>query len=58
MSKCIGFGDKEGCCDNEAGTQWGPLWCLECDEKRIAHIDAQMQKISTKFAAASTGKAE
>ena len=45
MTTCIGFGEREGCCDNEAGTPWTDLWCPECDEKRRAHVTAQMGDI-------------
>ncbi|HYH54821.1 MAG TPA: hypothetical protein VD761_11895 [Solirubrobacterales bacterium] len=47
---CIGFGDKEGCCDtpitdaalalNSSG-----LWCRSCEEKRRAHIDRRFAQI-------------
>lgn len=51
MSRCIGFGEREGKCENPAGTKWGPLWCEECDTQRLTHIDAQMQRISERFEA-------
>lgn len=39
---CIGYGDMEGKCQNMTdGTN--PLWCPECDEKRIAKINAEME---------------
>ena len=44
--KCIGFGDKTGKCNNTAGTKWSRYWCAECDQKRLEHIDKQLQKMS------------
>lgn len=49
MTRCIGFGAKEGNCPNEAGTPWTPLWCAECDEERRASITASMGRISASF---------
>jgi len=45
MSKCIGFGEREDKCKNVAGTPWTPLWCIECDEQRRAHITKQFETI-------------
>lgn len=28
---CIGFNGK---CQNKAGTDWQPYWCINCEEKR------------------------
>jgi hypothetical protein len=51
MSPCIGFGEFEGTCENEAGdSPWSKLWCLRCDRLRLDHITAQMEKISARFA--------
>lgn len=47
--KCIGFGEYEGKCDNEAGTKWTPHWCLRCDELRRAHITRQLEDIGKRF---------
>lgn len=30
QQRCIGYGIYKGKCDNEAGTPWGPHWCLRC----------------------------
>lgn len=49
MATCIGYGAKEGTCENEAGTPWTPLWCLECDEERRATITAQLKDIANAF---------
>lgn len=43
---CIGFGEKDGACSNTAGTPWTPLWCMECDEKRRAHITRQLERLA------------
>ncbi len=37
MKKCIGFGVKEGKCDNSI-CAYSPHWCAECEEKRRKHI--------------------
>ena len=52
MTVCIGFGEREGVCTNEAGTPWTPLWCDECDEQRRAHISAQFEKMDAGFSRA------
>jgi len=46
---CIGFGEREGVCENIAGTPWTPLWCTECDEQRRSHITEQMEGILASF---------
>lgn len=33
-------------CGEPAGTPWSPYWCPDCDDKRIARIDAGMHKIA------------
>jgi len=48
---CIGWGDREGVCENEAGTTWTRLWCSDCDERRRAHITAEMEKVTAAFEA-------
>ena len=40
--KCVGFGEKEGKCNNKAGTKWSPYWCEECNQKRLEHIEKQL----------------
>jgi hypothetical protein len=47
---CIGFGEHEGICPNEADTPAG-LWCSACEADRIAHISAQMADITASFRA-------
>ena len=32
-------------CPNAAGTMWSPLWCFECNVKRIKRIDKQFEKL-------------
>lgn len=56
--KCIGFGEKEGTCQNMAGTKWSPYWCAECNEKRMEHIDRQFKIILHDMRARSTGRGE
>jgi hypothetical protein len=33
-------------CDQPAGTLWSPLWCVECNIKRIDRIDAQFTRLA------------
>lgn len=47
---CIGFGEYEGKCQNEAGTPWTPYWCPRCDALRRGHISAQLEAIMQKHA--------
>lgn len=49
MATCIGFGEREGKCENEAGTPWTDLWCLPCDEARRAHITNRLRAIVGSF---------
>jgi hypothetical protein len=51
--RCIGFGEREGVCENPAGgpPRDNPIWCGECDTARIEHISAQFQKIKEGFRA-------
>lgn len=30
-------------CSNPAGTHWSPLWCMECNIKRIDRISGQLE---------------
>jgi hypothetical protein len=46
---CIGYGEREGVCENEAGTPWTRLWCLPCDEERRAALTRQMAEITAAF---------
>ena len=43
--KCIGFGDKEGKCDNKPGTQWSDYWCDDCDADRRVTVRKQLEAI-------------
>ncbi len=54
-ARCLGFGENEGKCENEAGSTHSPYWCQECDEKRRAHISAQMEAIMARFDEAGAG---
>ena len=42
---CIGFGEYEGKCTNEAGTKWGPYWCERCNKLRLDHIGKSLKGI-------------
>jgi hypothetical protein len=33
-------------CGQPAGTLWGPMWCPDCDEKRLNRISALLEAIS------------
>lgn len=32
-------------CGREAGTLWSPLWCPECNIKRMDHISKTLEKL-------------
>jgi len=36
-------------CPNAAGTMWSPLWCFECNVKRIKRIDKQFEQLTRRF---------
>lgn len=36
-------------CGEPAGTPWGPYWCPDCDDKRVARIDKGMNEIQANF---------
>lgn len=42
--KCVESG-----CDRDAGTLWGPSWCPEHDEERLARISREMQALRESF---------
>lgn len=44
---CVGFDDnaRPFNCMNPPGTPWTPYWCLPCDEKRRAHISANLKEL-------------
>jgi hypothetical protein len=45
--RCVGFGEREGVCRNDAGgpPHDNPIWCGECDVIRRAYLDGQFTKI-------------
>ena len=45
MSRCVGFGEYEGQCRNEAGTPWTPYWCNRCDKLRRSHISDSLKEL-------------
>lgn len=49
-NKCIGFGEFQGKCENDAGsTINSPYWCQRCDDLRCNHITNQMEALSKKL---------
>jgi hypothetical protein len=49
VRRCIGYGPHEGKCENEAGTPWGPHWCMRCDKIRLATISKNLTDIVNAF---------
>jgi hypothetical protein len=47
--RCIGFGEHEGSCDNEAGSTHSDHWCQRCDELRRAHITARLEDLGRRW---------
>ncbi len=47
--KCLGYGEYENKCENEAGTPWTPHWCERCDKIRRATITEHLEEILTSF---------
>lgn len=33
-------------CNNPAGTAWSPLWCFECNVRRIKKINSQLENLT------------
>jgi hypothetical protein len=33
-------------CHNPAGTWWSPLWCFQCNVKRMDRITMQLEKMA------------
>ena len=50
--RCIGFGEFEDTCEEEAGASHSPLWCPRSDDLRRAHLDERFKEIGRQFAAA------
>ena len=42
---CIGFGETEGKCGKVFEVVRGAWWCSECDDARVDHITAQLEKL-------------
>ena len=45
--RCAGF-DEQGKafnCPNTPGTKYGPMWCAECDARRMTSLNRQMQTL-------------
>lgn len=49
VRRCIGYGPHEGKCENEAGTPWGPHWCMRCDKIRLATISKNLTDMVNAF---------
>ena len=49
VRQCIGYGPHEGKCENEAGTPWGPHWCMRCDKIRLATISKSLEDMVNRF---------
>lgn len=47
MNKCIGYGEHELKCQNQA--EEGSYWCDRCDKIRVATITKQFEGILKKF---------
>jgi hypothetical protein len=45
---CIGYGEYENKCTNEAGTKWSPYWCSRCNDLRMKRIGEQINTIMSK----------
>lgn len=48
--KCIGFGDREDHCDEEATAPAG-IWCAGCETERRCAIAAAFDRAGAQFAA-------
>lgn len=49
--KCLGY-DADGKpfdCPNPPGTPWTDHWCAECDQRRLARLDAKFEALATVF---------
>jgi len=51
--KCIGFGEYERKCTNEAGSSHSKLWCQRCDDLRRISLTRDLEEIAASF---KTGK--
>lgn len=47
--RCIGFGQHEGNCENEAGTERTAHWCQRCDDMRIDHISKRFDEMEKRM---------
>jgi hypothetical protein len=55
-TKCLGYGDREGKCDQEAGTPWTPYWCPACDKVRREAITASLEAMAPEVPGHGVGK--
>lgn len=46
LPRCIGFGEREGICENTAAARDPYLWCDECERARRGHLNNQFAEIS------------
>ena len=51
---CLGWAELEGTCERytHGPKRDSPLWCDECEERRIAYLSGQFAKITKAFDAA------
>lgn len=49
MSRCLGYDENGDAfdCPNLPGTPWSPLWCAECNDRRLARLGAQFKQLKT-----------
>lgn len=47
--KCIGYGNYENKCTNNAGSSHSDYWCQRCDDIRRKTIRKQLENIRDSF---------
>jgi hypothetical protein len=43
MTRCIGFGDTVGACENKVDCMANSIWCSSCNAKRMSYLDSQFK---------------
>ncbi len=49
MSKCVGFGEYKGKCQNKVGEGLIVHWCLHCNKLRLDYISKQFNELDIDF---------
>ena len=46
LRRCLGWGETEGWCTNDADSRRTPYWCQSCDDQRCEYIGHNLRALA------------